>query len=161
MKFGGDTDDTTTFVTVAGDIDDVTPVTARDLVVFVFTELTQAALDSCSFDEFSDGELAVVSGGSGAFTIGNIEGGDLTVVFLLDNAGDQADGQIDSGDPIAVLADPDGDLRGVRPQLQVTVEQIDITFSSAGADACPPGLPGQSGDPGNADAFRITKTSAP
>ncbi len=162
LLFGGEPGNIDTFVTVAGNIHNVTPVSARDVVVFVFTNLAQSALDTCSFNDpkdFDDGELVVLPNGSFDFSLSRVQGGDLTVVFLLDKASTQADGQIDAGDPIAVLDDPDNRLLGVQSPLKVTIERVDITFSAEGGP-CPSPLPGQSGDPGTADAFRITRESA-
>ena len=125
VKLGGDRDDTETILTVTGTLDDVTPVTTRDILVFVFTNL----VDDGTFSSFDDGEVVVLPTTESSFTLEDVDSGDISVIFLLDNAGDTADGTIDTGDPIAVLADPDDDLEDVRAGLTVTIERVDINFT--------------------------------
>ncbi|MFQ5477382.1 MAG: hypothetical protein ACE5E4_02065 [Candidatus Binatia bacterium] len=114
---------------VDGTINNVVPVTTRDIVVFVFTNLR----DFVSFSDFDDGEAVIVAFGSTQFSVSGVTRGDLTVVFLLDDA--DPDGQIDTGDPVALLQDPDGVLDNVSPGRQLRIDSIDIDFSAGTADA--------------------------
>ncbi len=113
LEYGGDRDNTKTVVTIRGTLDDVIPVTTRDIVVFAFTNLRDPGV----FQDFDDGETVVIAAGSSEFSIADVDSGDITVVFLLDDPGNEADGQIDDGDPIATLADPDGRSPRHRHQL--------------------------------------------
>ncbi len=130
VKFGGDTDQEENPVIVTGNIDDVTPVNTRDIVVFVFTDLTDDDDGVVDFKPFADAEAVVVESGSSEFTIDDVQNGALTVVFLLDNAGDAADGEINDGDQVAVLADDDGRLDDVRAGTTVTIDDVDIDFAA-------------------------------
>ncbi|MFT4569242.1 MAG: hypothetical protein ACI8TX_002288 [Hyphomicrobiaceae bacterium] len=125
LEFGGDRDNTKTIVTVRGNVDDIIPVTTRDIVVFVFTNLR----DPGTFRDFDDGEIVVLATGSSEFTVPDVDRGDITVIFLLDEAGNNADGQIDEGDPIATLDDPDNELDDVRSGLTIEARDIDINFT--------------------------------
>lgn len=145
LEFGGDRDDTKTVIIVRGNIDDVVPVSTRDIVVFVFTNLR----DPGTFADFDDGEIAVIESGSSEFTVSDVDSGDITIVFLLDEAGNDADGQIDPGDPIATLLDPDDELDDVRSGLVVEATNIDINFTDAEAGNLPA--------PGDAEADQIRR----
>ncbi len=149
LEYGGDRDNTKTVVTIRGTLDDVIPVTTRDIVVFAFTNLRDPGV----FQDFDDGETVVIAAGSSEFSIADVDSGDITVVFLLDDPGNEADGQIDDGDPIATLADPDNELENVRAGLTVEARDIDINFT----DATSINLPA----PGVAEADIIRKFSEP
>ncbi len=121
----------------------------RDVAVFVYSDLrccnaaftpaTDIPFRSLDFGvspfdtvelsdlRFADVESVILSGGAGAFTVNNVSKGDLTVLFLLDDA--VADGSIDAGDPLAVLTDDNGTLVDVRAGRSVTAAAIDVTFN--------------------------------
>ncbi len=137
LEYGGNRDNTKTVVTVRGNIDDVVPVTTRDIVVFVFTNLR----DPGTFQDFDDGEIAVIESGSSEFTVTDVDRGHITVVFLLDEAGNNADGEINADDPIATLDDPDNELDDVRAGLTVEARDIDINFGDSASGNLPaPGV---------------------
>lgn len=146
ITFGGDEDDddNPTKVTFTGNIDTVSPVTARDIVVFVYSlDDDDDNGDRCPCPEDpsclgADGKAAIISNDETEFTLSDLEPGAFGVVFLLDNAGDQADGQIDDGDPIAVLDDRDCQIDDVEGRITVTLEDIDIEFADRASCASPP-----------------------
>jgi hypothetical protein len=211
---GDDDDDDDATVTFTGTLDDVTPVTTRDIVVFVYnvddeaeqsqcvggptpgavcdddfdcgangrcvdatricvggqTPGTACELDadcgingqcldaSCPCPSFpslqSEGKAAVLESGELEFTVSGIENGAVKIVFLLDNPGDDADGEIDDGDPIAVLDDEDCELDDIEGGLTVTLADIDIDFGTNRFVDC------ENGDPpadGRARADLITQ----
>ena len=74
---------------IHGNIFNVRPATARPIFVFAYINLR----DPVRFLEFDDAEVALVQADQ-TFTIGNIAAGDLTLVFLLDEAGVNQDGTI-------------------------------------------------------------------
>mgnify|MGYP001307657977 CR=1 FL=1 len=137
LVFGGHVENSEQNVTLGGDIDDVVPVVAtRDIVVFVFSGLadTTAFLSAPeTYSDFDDGEAAAVEAGSSLFSVSAVASGDLTVIFLLDEA--EPDGQINVGDPVAILSDPDETLVEVRGGQSVTIENVDIDFNAATAFA--------------------------
>ncbi len=141
LIFGG-TPGSNDSITVTGTINNVVPPNAaRDIVVFVFTNLG----DPGTFASFDDAESVVVAASSSSFSVTGVSRGDLTVVFLLDDV--TPDGSIDSGDFYATLDDPNGVLDTVAGGRQVEIDQIDITFE---ADA--------DGGSAVADTIRITTT---
>lgn len=196
-------------VIVQGNIDDVIPVTTRDIVVFVFsgkdpsgdscpaattttsttesttststsTTMVQAALtaaddtadggeaagSSCECPaapvnpECTPGKAVVLSPDQKDFTVSNVKSGKLRVVFLLDNAGNDADGQIDPGDPIAVLDDVDCKLDDVNGKNTITLTDVDLNFDSEPVEVCEKNVE----DPpaaGRARAFTIKKERTP
>lgn len=202
IDFGGGGDHKGVVV-VKGNIDRVLPVTARDIVVFVFagddpeesecpatstttstsTSTTVASLADAAAAANAGGELAadasscecpaapvhpectpgksvVLTSGEKNFTLDRIDSGMIRVVFLLDNAGSSADGQIDPGDPIAVLDDIDCQLDDVNAKTTVTLTDVDLRFASAPESECQDGVD----DPpaaGRARALSITKATTP
>ena len=182
---GDDDDDDDATVTFTGTLDDVSPVTTRDIVVFVFSVNEDADLGVCAGgardgqscgDELdcgpggvceagqcpcpsfpgdpSEGKATVIESGELEFTVSGVENGAVKIVFLLDNPGNDADGQIDDGDPIAVLDDEDCEIDDVDGNLTVTLHDVDILFSEN------PNVDCENGDPpaaGRARADRITK----
>jgi len=147
VTFGGDDDDDdeTSTVTVKGNIDDVTPVTGRNIVVFVYNIPDEDDDDRCPCpaqpDPEDPGKAAVLASGETEFSLSGLDSGPIGVVFLLDQAGDAADGQIDEGDPIAILEDVDCELDDVGANLTVTLDDIDISFSDAPPEDCQGGNP--------------------
>ena len=139
LTFGGKTDDGEETAIVRGNIEKSTPLVAsRDTVVFVYSDL--ASLDDFlaapqTYTSYTDGELYVVEAGDTDFTVSGLAGGALTVIFLRDEASASADGQIDSGDPVAVLSDADGKLADVRGGQTVVLEDVEIDYTSATAVA--------------------------
>jgi hypothetical protein len=147
LIFGGDFNDKPASLRLTGDIKNETPSNdVVDRVVFVFTDLTDAALaagppfekyprnDDGSLDttappNFIDQESRLVDGR--AFSITDIENGDLTVMFLLDNP--QPDGQIDAGDNYAVFQEDDGKLNDVKGGRTVNIPEIEIIYDDTDA----------------------------
>ena len=145
LIFGGDFDDKPASLTIAGDVDDQTPANAsRDVVVFVFTNLTAAALaagppyekyprdSSGSLDptqpaNFLDQESRLLDAAS-AFNIPDVEAGTITVMFLLDDS--QPDGQIDPGDQYALFIEDGNKLRNVKGGRTVNIPEIEILYDS-------------------------------
>src|SRR5688572_5546894 len=111
ITFGGDDDDDddeTETVTVAGNIDDVFPVTGRDIVVFAYNVEEDDYNCPCpGIPDASRGKAQVLESGETEFSIAGLDSGPIAVVFLLDKAGDLADGEINAGDDIAILDDVD------------------------------------------------------
>ncbi len=144
VTFGGGDDDGNTTVTVKGNIDDVSPVTTRDIVVFVYA-VDKSDGEQCPCPSFpsdrSRGKAAVVESGETDFSLSQLRSGAIRVVFLLDNAGNAADGQIDEGDLIAVLDDVDCELEAVKGNLTVTLKDVDIQFAETAAADCGNGTP--------------------
>jgi hypothetical protein len=145
LIFGGDFDDKPASLTVAGDVKDQTPANAsRDVVVFVFTNLTAAALaagppyekfprnSSGSLDptqpaNFLDQESRLLDTAK-TFSIPDVEAGTLTVMFLLDEP--QPDGQIDPGDQYALFVEDGSKLRNVKGGRTVNIPEIEILYDS-------------------------------
>jgi len=159
VTFGRDDDDDdgNATVTVKGNLDEVTPVTSRDVVVFVY-EITDDS-DRCPCppappSETTQGKSAVVASGETEFTLTGLDAGPIGVVFLLDNAGSNADGQIDPGDQIAILDDVDCELNDVDGNITVTLEDVDLLFSPAPTTDC---TGGDEPAIGRARADEITK----
>jgi hypothetical protein len=110
--------------TVRGNIFNLRPATSRPVVVFVFVNLR----DLGTFQDFDDAEVAAVTADR-TFTVSHLAAGDLAVVFLLDQAGVNQDGTIDSGDPVAIFQDPAGRLHNLSAEADVTLEDVDVTFN--------------------------------
>lgn len=162
-------------VNVAGNIDQMLPLTTRDVVVFVFSgqdsdgncgsasTTTSTLVDtSCTCPaapvqpDCTPGKAVMLAAGEKTFQIDGVDSGKIRVVFLLDNSGNDADGQIDPGDPIAVLDDIDCELDDVSEKMTVTLTDVDIQFDAAPVSECKDGV----NDPpaaGRARAFSITK----
>lgn len=140
VTFGGGDDKKR--VTVAGTLDSVSPVTSRDIVVFAYTVTDGSDRCPCPGDpsNSASGKAAVLQSGDSTFELSGIVPGAIGVVFLLDNAGNAADGQIDPGDPIAILDDVDCELSDVNGGVKVSLDQVDLAFSAAPAVQCEQGV---------------------
>ncbi len=157
IPFGGDHDDDRggDNITVTGNIRDIFVENAlRDIVVFVYTDLSENALLPPASDQFVSVRTVVVSpSGSRQFTLTNVRRGTLTVVFLQDHATDP-DGSIDCEDvtvmkPTTCPPDPNSTadenavarliksnkLTDVRGGSSVTLNDVDVDFPSAMAEA--------------------------
>jgi hypothetical protein len=110
--------------TVQGNLFNVRPVTSRPILAFVFVDLQDPGI----FQDFRDAEVATIKDDR-TFTVSHLAAGDLTIVFLLDQAGVNQDGTINPGDPIATFQDPTGRLRGLSAVTEVELEDIDVTFN--------------------------------
>jgi hypothetical protein len=148
-----DNNDKERSVTVEGNINSVRPPNSvRDLVVFAYTGLQNAA----PFNDYKHGESAVVSDNS--FTVSRVARGNVTIVVLLDDP--QPDGSIDcdvdsngnviSCDACSVLRDR-GKLSDVPGGRRVTIEDMDVDFD-LGSCPTPPPIVGC----GCSTAYRIT-----
>lgn len=110
--------------TVRGNIFNLRPATNRPIAVFVFVDLKDPGV----FQDFRDAEVALVKEDR-SFSVSHLAAGDFTVVFLLDQAGVNQDGTIDSGDPIAVFEDRAGRLQNLSAEADVTLEDVDVSFN--------------------------------
>ena len=110
--------------TVRGNLFNLRPATTRPIVVFVFVDLK----DPGTFQDFRDAEVAVVKE-DWSFVVSHVAAGDLTVVFLLDQARVNQDGAIDPGDPIAIFQDPAGRLRNLSAAAEILLEDIHVSFN--------------------------------
>jgi hypothetical protein len=115
--------------TVHGNVFNLRPATIRPIVVFVFVDLRDPGI----FQDFADAEVATVKDDR-TFTVSHLAAGDLTVIFLLDQAAVSQDGTIDPGDPIATFQDHSGRLRNLSAAAEVMLEDIDVTFNLAAPD---------------------------
>jgi hypothetical protein len=157
IPFGGDSDDDGSGdnIVVNGQIQDIIVENAlRSIVVFVYTDLSSSAtLPPASSDFRSVRTVVVDPNGDRSFTLKNISRGSLTVVFLQDHASDP-DGAIDCEDvtintPATCPPNPDatpednavavlvgaGQLDDVKGGSTVTLEDVDVDFPTATADA--------------------------
>jgi len=116
--------------TVRGNLFNIRPATTRPIVVFVFVDLK----DPGTFQDFRDAEVAVVREDR-SFIVPHLAAGDLTIVFLLDQAGVNQDGTIDPGDPIAFFQDPTGRLQNLSAEADVILEDVDISFNVSAPEA--------------------------
>lgn len=110
--------------TVRGSLFNLRPATTRPIVVFVFVDLK----DPDTLQEFRDAEVALVKEDR-SFLVPHLAAGDLTVMFLLDQAGVNQDGTIDPGDPIAFFQDATGRLQNLSAEAEVILEDVDVTFN--------------------------------
>jgi hypothetical protein len=110
--------------TVRGNLFNLRPATTRPIVVFVFVDLK----DPGTFQDFRDAEVAAVKEDR-SFIVQHLAAGDLTIVFLLDQAGVNQDGTIDPGDPIAVFQDSTERLRNLSAATDVLLQDVDISFN--------------------------------
>lgn len=108
---------------VRGNVFNLRPATTRPLVTFVFVDLK----DPGNFQDFRDAEVALVKDDR-SFIVPHLAAGDLTIVFLLDQAGVNQDGTIDQGDPIAIFQDATGRLQNLSAEAEVVLEDVDIAF---------------------------------
>jgi len=115
--------------TVHGNIFNLRPATSRPIVAFVFVNLR----DPGTFQDFDDAEVGTVVRDR-TFRVTHLAAGDLTVVFLLDQAGVNQDGTIDPGDPVAVFQDPQSILHNLSANTEVTLEDVDLTFNLSAPD---------------------------
>jgi hypothetical protein len=138
--------------TVAGNLDVFVPLSDHDVVAFVFT--VKDPETDCKVPVLPDSgdpdQSVVIPNGETAFELDGVKTGRLVVVFLLDNAGDAADGQIDDGDPIAILDDPNCELTDVAGKTTVNLTNVRMNFTDAAAVGFPA--------PGRAVAADITVT---
>jgi hypothetical protein len=109
---------------VQGNLFNVRPVTTRPILVFVFVDLQDPGI----FQDFRDAEVAELKDDR-TFTVPHLAAGDVTVIFLLDQAGVNQDGTIDPGDPIATFQDPAGRLQNLSAATEVLLEDVDVTFN--------------------------------
>jgi hypothetical protein len=116
--------------TVQGNLFNLRPATTRPLVVFVFVNLK----DPGSFQDFRDAEVALVRDDR-SFIVPHLAAGDLTVVFLLDQAGVNQDGTIDQGDPIAIFQDATNRLHNLSAETDVILQDVDVSFNLTTSDA--------------------------
>ncbi len=160
ISFGHDDNDSPTKVTFTGNLDDIDPVTTRDIVVFVYN-INGDGDNHCPCPPNPSGnnvgKAAVIGQNETEFTISDLEPGSFGVVFLLDNPGNLADGEIDPGDPIAVLDDIDCQLNDIDGKITVTLTDIDLQFENSpippgstttttlSSDSCKEGSPPASG----------------
>jgi hypothetical protein len=156
ITFGGDDDIAT--ITIRGNLDRISPVSSRDIVVFAYRIDDGSDRCPCPPDPSSNtsGRAVVLPTGQMQFTITDLRPGAYGVVFLLDKAGSSADGQIDPGDPIAILDDIDCQLNDVRGKQTVVLEDVDLLFDAAPAAECRQGVVDPPA-PGRARASRIRK----
>lgn len=110
--------------TVHGNIFNLRPATSRPIVAFAFVNLRDPGV----FQDFDDAEVGTVIKDR-TFRVTHLAAGDLTVVFLLDNAGVNQDGTIDPGDPVAIFQDPQSLLHNLSANSEVTLEDVDLTFN--------------------------------
>lgn len=140
VTFGGgdDNNNPNAQVTVEGNIDNVSPVSSRGIVAFAYNITDNSDRCPCPPDpsNSSSGKAIMLESGATTFSLSGLKAGPLGVVFLLDKADNAADGQIDPGDPIAILDDIDCDLSDVKGGLTVTLKDVDILFSSAPVVDC-------------------------
>lgn len=133
---------------IAGDILAVLPEDSeREIVVFAY-QLGNTENEDCTQPELPDFntpfKFDILDPGETEFQVPNSKIGRLVIVFLLDNPGRDADQQIDPGDPVAVLDDPECVLDDVPRNYIVFIENTRINFT--GGDQV--GYPA----PGRADA---------
>lgn len=140
-------------IEVRGNIDAVLPDgTGRNIVVFFYREgdeqvdCTQPVLPDVDTRNNHD----TMEEGDTEFHVEKIGNGRIVVVFLLDRDGDDADGRIDPGDPVAVLNDPGCVLDQVPNKYIVEIHNVRINF---GLDDDAVGFP----EPGRAEAQEITE----
>jgi hypothetical protein len=109
---------------VRGNLFNLRPATTRPVVVFVFVDLK----DPGTFQDFRDAEVALVKE-ERTFIVPHLAAGDLTIVFLLDQAGVNQDGTIDPGDPIAFFQDPAGRLQNLSAASDILLEDVEVSFN--------------------------------
>lgn len=119
---------------VRGNIADVLPSgTDRKIVVFVFT--TKDEQPDCEhpvlMEDRSQFQSRSLDPGETEFEVRNAKAGHISVVFLLDEAGKDADARIDPGDPIAVLDDPDCVMDDVPNKYILFAEDVKLNFTLA------------------------------
>src|SRR5690349_22527106 len=135
---------------VRGNIADVLPSgTDRKIVVFVFTAKDEQV--DCEHPELmedrSQFQSRSLDPGVTEFEVRNAKAGHISVVFLLDEPGKDADARIDPGDPIAVLNDPDCVMDDVPNRYIVFAEDVELNFGLTS----PAGFPA----PGRAEADNL------
>lgn len=116
--------------TVQGNLFNLRPATTRPIVVFVFVDLK----DPRTFQDFRDAEVALVKDDR-SFIVPHLAAGDLTLIFLLDQAGVNQDGTIDQSDPIAIFQDATNRLQNLSAEADVTLQDVDVAFNLATPDA--------------------------
>ena len=116
--------------TVDGNIFNLRPATSRPIVVFVFVDLRYYR----TYQQFRDPEVSTLKENR-RFAVDHLAAGDLTIVFLLDEAGVNQDGTIDPGDPIAIFQDTAERLKNLSANTEVVLEDVDLTFNLASPNA--------------------------
>jgi len=114
---------------VRGNVFNLRPATTRPVLAFVFVDLK----DPGTFQDFRDAEVTLLKEDR-SFIVSHLAGGDLTVVFLLDQGGVNQDGTIDPGDPIAIFQDPAGRLQNLSAATEVMLEDVDVSFNLTAPD---------------------------
>lgn len=140
-------------VRVMGNIDAVLPGdTGRDIVVFVFRVSDEH--DDCTEpllpESDTSKERQTLEDGATEFNLKAPGRGRLVVAFLLDEEGNDSDGRIDPGDPVAVLNDPDCVLDDVPNKYDVEATDVRINFT---IDEDAIGFP----EPGRAEAGLLSE----
>jgi hypothetical protein len=104
----------------------VNPPESQSILVFAFARSGEAASDEPVNVGLLDEQ--------GQFTLSGLPSGRIGLTFLADSAND---GVIDSGDPVAHLADPDQQLEDLRSgdRVQLTDVQLDFRHNRAVAGA--------------------------
>lgn len=135
VTIGGGGNGNTKKVTIKGNIRDVSPVTSRDIIVYAYRLPDDDTTDRCPCPPnpslSTDGKAQLLTSGTTAFSLTGIEAGNIGIVFLLDNAGTNADGTIDPGDPIAILDDLNCRLQDMKVNTTATLTDVDILFDTA------------------------------
>jgi hypothetical protein len=119
-------------IDVEGNVDEVLPAPGdRDIVVFVFT--LRDPLPDCSEPELPEEgtqyQSRILQPGETVFDVQNAKAGSIVVAFLLDNPGRDADAEIDPGDPVAILEDPNCVMDDVPNKYIVNAADVDINFT--------------------------------
>lgn len=131
---GGGSGGGTKTVTIKGNIRDVSPVTSRDIVVFAYRLPDDDTTDRCPCppdpSASTSGKALLLTSGTTEFSLSGIDTGNIGVAFLLDNSGNNADGTIDLGDPIAILDDVYCRLEGMKGDTTATLADVDILFDA-------------------------------
>ena len=131
---GGGSGGNTKKVTIKGNIRDVSPVSSRDIIVYAYRLPDDDVTDRCPCPPdpslSTEGKALRLSSGTTDFSLTGLDAGNIGVVFLLDNAGTNADGTIDPGDPIAILDDLNCRLEGMKANTTATLTDVDILFDT-------------------------------
>jgi len=127
-------------IDVRGNVEAILPVNAgRDIVVFVYT--LRNPQEDCENPQLpptnTQAQVRTLEPGESEFEVRNAKAGPLVVAFLLDEPGNDADGRIDEGDPVAVLEDPDCVLDDVPNKYIVQADDVRINFTLDEEDGFP------------------------
>jgi len=122
-------------VTIVGSLRDTS---VSDIVVLVFNVDDEVDDEDACREcgglpcDIDSGDAVVIEGGEDNFTLERIEPGALRIVFLIDSGEDNA--QIDDGDQVAILDDPDCQLGDVLNRRTVTIEDVELDFEEVDED---------------------------